>query len=141
MKILFMGAVASKWVKMSYFIYRRKVTFRVWLITCENIISLWPGEPPKLGVCMYYRYSKVHFAKIMRAFFSALSFSKKRFIKKKRAQSVFMLQRWLANENIAERIMNKNSALDCSFTALFICNIGLNRKIFEKKKLDLSMFL
>ena len=30
----------------------------------------------KLGVCVYYRYSKVQFVKTLRAFFSALKFSK-----------------------------------------------------------------
>jgi len=33
------------------------------------------GTPSKLWVYMYYRYSKVHFVKTLRAFFSALNFS------------------------------------------------------------------
>ena len=38
-------AVASKWVKTSYFFYWRKIILRVWLITCQKILRLRAREP------------------------------------------------------------------------------------------------
>jgi len=89
---------------------------------------------------MYYRLSYVHFVKSLKAFFSAFCFSKIRFIKKNRTQSLFMLQKWLAYQNIAERIRNKNSALDFSFSALIFFNMDLKSKN-GRKTTNFSIFL
>ena len=62
------------------------------------------------------------------------------FIKKNRTHSVFLLQSWLAYQNIAERIKNKNSALDFSFSSLFFfCNMDLKSNNFRKTT-DLIFF-
>ena len=126
----------SKWVEMSYFFNGGKLSLgsgwshvkRIW--ACEH------GKPPKWGVCMYYRYSFVHFFKILGRF----SQLQNRFIKNNRTQSAFMLQRWLAYKNIAERIRNRKSALYFSFSALFFCNIDLKSNNIRKIT-DFSFFL
>ena len=67
------GAVASKvGHNVVFFFYWRKVIFRVWLITCQKIRSLRARELPQNGgLCIYYRYSFIHFVKTLRAFLSA----------------------------------------------------------------------
>ena len=67
-------------------------------------------------------------------------FSKIRFIQKNGTQSVFTLHKWLAYRNIAERIRNKNSALDFSFSALIFFNMDLKSKN-GRKTTKFSIFL
>ena len=98
------------------FFYWRKVFFRVWLNTCQKIMSLWAREPPQTGG--YGCIISIHLFTLSKLWgrFSQLQ---NRFLKRNRAQSVFMLQRWFAYENIVERIRNRSSALDFSFSSLF----------------------
>ena len=78
--------------------------------------------------------------KTLGAFFSAFNFSKNRFIKKYRSESVFMLQRWFAYQHLAERRRNMSSALDFSFSAMFFfCKKNMKSNNCRKKK-DFSFF-
>ena len=59
------------------FFYWRKVIFKGLVDhVSEDYDPASTETPSKSGVCVYYRYSKVHFVKTLRAFFSALNFPK-----------------------------------------------------------------
>ena len=109
--------------------YWRKVISRVWLITSQKIMSLQAREPPQNGG--YACIIGFHLFTLSKLWgrFSQLQ---NRFIKNNRTQSVFMLQKWLTYQNIAERITNNSSALDFLFSASVFCNMDLKSNICRK---------
>ena len=104
-------------------------------------MSLRAREPPqnRVYVCIIGFHSFT-LSKLWRRFSQLFVFSKIRFIKKNRTQSVFMLQKWLAYQNIAKRITNNSSDLDFSFSALFFFNMDLKSKNCRKTT-NFSIFL
>ena len=90
------------------FFYWRKVFFRVWLITCQKIMNLRVRKPPQnWGYAYIIGFHKFSLSKLWGRFFQLSVFPNKRFIKKNRTQSVFMLQGWLTYQNKAELIKKK----------------------------------
>ena len=134
-------ALGGRSVKMGQnvvFFYWRKIIVRVWLIRFRKFMSLRAREPPQTGG--YACIIGIHLFTLSKLWgrFSQLH---NRFIKKNRAQAVFMLRRWIAYQNIAERIRNRSSFLDFSFSALFFfCNMDL-KSISCRKIIDFSFFL
>ena len=115
-----MGTVASEWVIMSYFFYWRNVIFRVWLIPCQRIMNLRAWKlPQNWGYACIIGIHRFTLSKLWGRFSQLSVFPKNRFIKNDRTKYVFMLQIWLAYQNLDERIRNKNSALDFTFSAQF----------------------
>ena len=130
-------AVASKWVKTSYFFICEMLSLGS---GCSYVKRLWACEQGKsLKHRGYACIIDIHLLTLSKLWgrFPQLQ---NRFNKKNRTQSVFMLQRWIAYQNIAERIKNKSSALDFSFSALFFFNMDLKSKN-GRKTTNFSIFL
>ena len=124
----FNGGCRVKMGQNFVFFYWRKLILMVWLFTCQKNMSLQARQPPKLGYACIIGFHWFTFSKLWGRF----SQLQNRFIKNNRTHSVFMLQSWLAYQNIAERIRNRRSALDFSLSALFFVKWTWSRKIVEK---------
>ena len=62
-----------------------------------------------------------------------LGFSGFSFFKTNKTQSVLILQKWIANQNVFERIKNKQSTAEFSFSASVFRNMDLKSANFRKK--------
>ena len=108
-------AVASKWVKMWYFLLAKSYLKGLVNHMSKHYEPAITGASPKKG---YACNLDIHLCTLSK-FWGRFSQLQNSFTKKNRTQSVFMLQRWIAYKNIAEGIRNRNWALDFSFSAMF----------------------
>ena len=121
----------DKFVSKCHF-FRPKVLFRVWLIAYQKIMSLRTRELSQIvGI------HRLNLSKLWGYFSQLLVFSITGLLKRIKTLSVFMLQRWLAYQNVSKRIRNKQSALDFSFSAqFFFCNMDLNSNDCRIKRIS-----
>ena len=102
---------------------------RLW--ACEHKNSP-PSPKKKQGYACIWGIHRFTLSKFWGRFSQLLVFYKIRFIENSRTQSVFMLQRCLANQNIAERIRKKTQLWIFHFQHFF-CNMNLKSNICRKK--------